>query len=280
MTWSLSTVNVKDATGTSKGIIQATDGTNFAPGVAILDGTGGLITTANPLGCNLAQVAGSATATGHGTASGAIRVELPTDGTGLVSANITKVGGSAVALGSTTGSASIPVVIASDQVNINPVPTVAAGAGFTRPADTTAYAFGDLVANSTTAGSVVLDTATVAKANDQAFTLVRCRLIKSGTTITGAIFRVHIYNVASPTFANGDNGAWSSNNYNNYLGAFDVTVDKAMTDGAFGVGSPQIGPYIIGKPISGAQTIAYTIEARAAYTPANSETFKAIFEVL
>lgn len=33
---------------------------------------------------NLAQVAGASTATGHGTASGAIRVELPTDGTGVV----------------------------------------------------------------------------------------------------------------------------------------------------------------------------------------------------
>jgi hypothetical protein len=33
---------------------------------------------------NLAQVAGATTATGHGTASGALRVELPTDGTGLV----------------------------------------------------------------------------------------------------------------------------------------------------------------------------------------------------
>lgn len=33
---------------------------------------------------NLAQVAGATTATGHGTASGAVRVELPTDGTGVL----------------------------------------------------------------------------------------------------------------------------------------------------------------------------------------------------
>lgn len=33
---------------------------------------------------NLSQIAGATTATGHGTASGALRVELPTDGTGLV----------------------------------------------------------------------------------------------------------------------------------------------------------------------------------------------------
>lgn len=35
---------------------------------------------------NLAQVAGATVSTGHGTAAGSIRVELPTDGTGLVNA--------------------------------------------------------------------------------------------------------------------------------------------------------------------------------------------------
>lgn len=35
---------------------------------------------------NLVQVAGASVATGHGTATGAIRVELPTDGTGVVGA--------------------------------------------------------------------------------------------------------------------------------------------------------------------------------------------------
>lgn len=37
---------------------------------------------------NLAQVAGATTATGHGTAAGALRVELPTDGTGNVNASL------------------------------------------------------------------------------------------------------------------------------------------------------------------------------------------------
>lgn len=48
---------------------------------------------------NLAQVAGASVGTGHGTAAGAIRVELPTDGTGVVNAaqsgtwNVTNVSG-------------------------------------------------------------------------------------------------------------------------------------------------------------------------------------------
>lgn len=36
---------------------------------------------------NMAQIGGSSTATGHGTASGSLRVELPTDGTGVVGLN-------------------------------------------------------------------------------------------------------------------------------------------------------------------------------------------------
>jgi hypothetical protein len=39
---------------------------------------------ATPWNENLAQVAGATVATGHGTAAGALRVELPTDGTGVV----------------------------------------------------------------------------------------------------------------------------------------------------------------------------------------------------
>lgn len=36
---------------------------------------------------NIAQVAGATVATGHGTAAGTLRVELPTDGTGVVGLN-------------------------------------------------------------------------------------------------------------------------------------------------------------------------------------------------
>lgn len=217
---------------------------------------------------------------------GKVAIDQTTPGTtNLVAADVTKIGGSALAKGQTTASGSIPVVLASDQSALpNPIPSVIAPtSGFTRPADTTAYAFGDLVANSTTAGSVVLDTAAVAKANDQAFTILRCRLQKSGTTITNAIFRVHLYSVAAPTFTNGDNGAWlstlASSSVNIYLGSMDVTVDKAGSDVSVGIGYPTIGSAIMGKPISGTQNIAYALEARAAYTPANGETFKCYFEV-
>lgn len=181
--------------------------------------------------------------------------------------------------GQATMANSGPVVLASDQTTNNPVPVFAAGAGFTRPGDTTAYSTGDLIANSTTAGSVALDTASVAKVNDQTFTIIRCRLTKSTNSLTNALFRIHIYNVAAPTFANGDNGVWSSSGFANYLGSFDINMDRAFTDGNFGVAGPTLGTVLIGAPISGARTIAYAVEARAAYTPGNAEVFKAYFEV-
>lgn len=101
---------------------------------------------------NLSQVAGATTATGHGTASGALRVELPTDGTGLVnvaqstaanlnatvvqstasnlkaSVNLNDGAGSAVNKGQTTASGSLPVVLASDQSSIPVANTPASSA--------------------------------------------------------------------------------------------------------------------------------------------------------
>jgi hypothetical protein len=56
-------------------------GSNIVGKVGIDQTTPG---TTNRVASNLDQVAGSAIATGHGTAAGAIRVELPTDGTGVV----------------------------------------------------------------------------------------------------------------------------------------------------------------------------------------------------
>ena len=56
-----------------------------------------------------------------------------------------------------------------------------ATASFTRPADTTAYASGDLVANSTTAGSVIPMTFVIRPENRGSM-IRRARIKKSGTS--------------------------------------------------------------------------------------------------
>lgn len=148
----------------------------------------------------------------------------------------------------------------------------------TRPSDTTAYASGDLVANSTTAGSVTPLQFTVARIAAGSGMIRRCRIRKSGTGVTNASFRLHLYS-ASPTPANGDNGVWSTDQAANYLGALDVTVDRAFTDGAAGNGVPVTGSEINFKLASG-QAVYGLLEARAAYTPSSAETFTVSLEVL
>ena len=147
-------------------------------------------------------------------------------------------------------------------------------ASFTRPADTTAYASGDLVANSTTAGSVVpmrFDLGVIANGG----MVRRVRIAKSNTSITSASFRLHLY-AASPTPANGDNGAWSTDQAAFYMGSFDVTMDKAFTDGAVGNGVPAVGSEVN----FGRNTYYGLLEARAAYTPASAEVITVELEVI
>lgn len=143
---------------------------------------------------------------------------------------------------------------------------------FTRPNDTTAYASGDLVANSTTAGSVDAVSITVSRVAAGSFMLRRCKLHKSGTTTTNALFRVHLFRADPATVTNGDNGAFSVSGVADYVGGFDVTVDRAFTDGAAGFGVPVVGSEMTVKLASGSVLYAM-VEARAAYTPAANEVF-------
>lgn len=163
-------------------------------------------------------------------------------------------------------------------LQFDPSGKVFTGQTVTRPADTTTYAAGDLVANSTTAGSVTYPTIQITNYTDQTVKLTRMRLRKSGTTINLGMFRVHLYRT-QPTVANGDNGAWLTNNVANYVGSFDVTMSRAMNDGSIGIGVPTEGTNIVTPPVSGGTTLFYLIEARAAYVPALSEVFTPVIEV-
>ena len=157
-------------------------------------------------------------------------------------------------------------------------PRIPATANFTRPADTTAYAFGDLVANSTTAGSVTPLTIAAARANDQPGQIIAGTLRKSGTGVTNPFFRVHLYRV-SPTVTNGDNGAFSTP-IANWLGCMDVTVAQVGTDGCIGNCVPFGLPSIPFLPATGTQNVFALIEARGAYAPANAEVFTLELDVL
>lgn len=203
--------------------------------------------------------------------------------------------GTILAAGQQSAAASLPVVLPAAQITSLTAPVLGAGelhvgqvgghaatpsANFTRPADTTAYASGDLVANSVTAGSVTPLSWTAARVAAGSGCVRRARLKKSGTTVTNASFRLHLY-AASPTLTNGDNGAWLSTQ-STYMGAIDLdmsgTSGRVFSDAAEVVGVPVVGSEITFSLGSG-QTIYGLLEARAAYTPANAEVFTCELEV-
>lgn len=151
---------------------------------------------------------------------------------------------------------------------------VIAASQFTRPANTTQYASGDLVANSTTA--VLVAPLTFTLVPGAAGQVRRVKLFKSDTGVTTASFRLHLY-ATSPTVANGDNGAWSST-HSGWIGSLDVTVDKAFSNGAAGVGGMASGH---GTEINFNNPVLWgLLEARGTYTPASAETFDVSIEVV
>jgi hypothetical protein len=156
-------------------------------------------------------------------------------------------------------------------------------ASFTRPADGTQYAAGDLIANSTTAGSVVPMSFKLGGNNNPGMTrLTRARLFKSQASVTSASFRLHLYEV-SPTPANGDNGAYTTDKAASYLGflSLDLTTTPGnkFSDGSAGAGAATAGSEMCLRLQSGT-TIYGLLEAIGTYTPASAEVFTVTIESL
>lgn len=156
-----------------------------------------------------------------------------------------------------------------------------------RPADTTAYAVGDLIANSTTAGSVTPIAMTVSRLPDVGGMVRRVRLRVDDASWKNATVRVHFYR-DSPTLGVGDNGVFNSSetlqsSESHYIGSADVLLDKQFAQGTVqvkGISVPNTGSEIVFDPSSGTQLIYALLEARTAVTPAASKTFSLSLEVL
>lgn len=330
MTWTQTTLNLKDAAGANQPIIAYTDGTNFSFAHPLLDNTGtiiapataGLQTTGNTslsaiatsvaaipaspatsgrqdtgntslgtiatstgdLDTNLGAKADSAASTDTGTFSLiALFKRLLSTSTTLV----TNTTGLATAANQSTATTSLGTIATAVQAatpagtNIIGALTnggqVVIGSTVTRPANTTAYVVGQLVANNTVAGSVTYPTIAAARGTNLVSVATRCILKKTGTSLPNAIFRVHFYN-AQPTVSNGDGATWLTGSAN-YLGFFDVTCTQAFTDAAIGVGIPGSGSMMTFTPASGTSNLYFLIEARAAYTPISGEVFTVSLEV-
>lgn len=141
-------------------------------------------------------------------------------------------------------------------------------ASFTRPNDTTAYAQGDLIANSTTAGSVtplrwVFNTFST-------YALIRRILVtRSNTTAATTNFRLFLFD-AAPTVTNGDNAAFAGAFGQTILATFTGTINlEGNSNGRFGVLTPEalVAPAALPGPLWGLLT------ADGAYTPVANEVF-------
>jgi hypothetical protein len=154
--------------------------------------------------------------------------------------------------------------------------TKIATASFTRPNDTTPYNAGDLIANNTTANLVVPMVFDLSRVPGAGGMIRRLRLRKSSANLVNASFRLHLYASLPTIIQNGDNGIWRTNNAMDYVGAYDVIMDRIFTDGAVGNGLPLTGS----EDNFVADRYWGLLEARAGYTPIANEGFTGQLEVI
>lgn len=166
---------------------------------------------------------------------------------------------------------SVSEAMALDRFLVNP------SSGFTRPANATAYTAGDLVANNTTAGSVVPLQFSVARMAAGSALLRRVRIRKSTTSTANASFRLHLFSTP-PAVTNGDNGAFAPTTSADWIGAMDATSMVNLGNGAAGNGVPT-GVTDLFTVLASGQIVYGLIEALAAYTPGSGEVFTVTLDV-
>lgn len=147
----------------------------------------------------------------------------------------------------------------------------------TRPADVTAYASGDLVANSTVAGSVTPFLFAGVRATGYKGLVRRVFMVKSQNSLALADFRLHLFRDAPPTVSNGDNGALAvATNMDKWIGAIDLPFTTSPPPILTATGNRLFATPAVALPFSTAQSASLwgLLEARAAYVPASAETIQ------
>lgn len=144
---------------------------------------------------------------------------------------------------------------------------------FSRPADTNNYDSGDLVANSTTAGSVTPLEFDIETGHGRGIEIVGATLQKSGTAVTNATFVLWLF-ASSPTPTVGDNGAFTSATVDTagFVGTLTFPAMSAYTDDARSVMYDNNDNIHLYLPAT--STIYGLVVTGAAYTDeASAETF-------
>jgi hypothetical protein len=128
---------------------------------------------------------------------------------------------------------------------------------------TTAYTAGQLIANNSTAGSVVVPSFAYSNIIGSAAIIPRLRLSTNDTTSTawgGQTIQVDLWS-AAPTFSNGDRGTWSpATGAASHLGSFSCTMSAEYGDGAYAECAPAVGNFALPK-LPGAALVYWTLDA-------------------
>lgn len=150
---------------------------------------------------------------------------------------------------------------------------------FTRPNDTTAYASGDLVANSTTAGSVVPLSWSIQGCGGSGI-IRAARLYKSNKTVTNGFFRVFLFAADPGVPTNGDNSALGVTSAADFLDVAAIDLSSGGLAGGTTGAQKRSAALAIGFKLPTISHKLYgLIDAQAAYTPAALEAFTVTLEI-
>jgi hypothetical protein len=186
--------------------------------------------------------------------------------------------------GQATMANSLGVAIASDQ-GAFPVTSLSSGAitnptsTLTRPSNTTAYAPGQLIASSTTAGSVVVPSFSIASAAGGAILpRIRIRASLSPSSWQGVNLSVNLWS-AAPTYTNGDAQPYAvATGSATWLANYLVTLTQ-FGDGAVGAG-PLTGANEMALKLASGTAVYWDLQVLNSATPAAGQTFTLIPELL
>lgn len=140
----------------------------------------------------------------------------------------------------------------------------------TRPANTTAYAQNDLIADNTTAGNIVVPSLTIPR---NGMFLRRIRLHTDKTSGMGSFEGFIEFWTSAPTFTNGDNGAYAvATGAANWIGAVTTDAMTQVADGAYvAAAAPTAGTEMLLR--SGALYWTLKENDSTGFTPASGQTF-------
>jgi len=141
-------------------------------------------------------------------------------------------------------------------------------ASFTRPNDTTTYGSGDLVANNTSAASVVAPTFDAISFGRDTL-IKRCKITKTAGPVANGSFRAHFFSGTVTVTTNGDNAAFTPTSMALYLGYIDVVMVSPL--GGWGWATDEGAP--VWLPAASTDKLNVLLEARAAYVPTANEVF-------